>query len=387
MKVCIDSGSRVAAAIDGKLRVGINPRWALSSAGLMYTGIDGLCHELNPFATASFFAPLTSSLALTRGTGSATFTRATTATVMGFAPDALPGAAQVLLSVAAGEVRFTGARRISQGVWSDYYADGTLIHEALRLGYLAEGAATNLFLNSAVGVTQTTPTLTAAAYTLSFKGTGTITGTGGFIGTITGTGVSDRVSLTVTATAATATLTVTGSCTEVMFNLGELSSYVPTTSTAVTLNADVDTYPTAGNIGTTGTVYLEFTPTHAPYGGFTALWSTGVDVSNYTYLFQYGTSLYIRKVIAGSIVDTVTPFVFVAGATYKIAARFGASGQQLAINGVVGTANADANPVVLGSTMQIGANYTSTAQPTANIRNFHAWTDAKTDAQLVTITS
>ncbi len=344
--------------------------------------------SISPFATASFFAPLTSSLALTRGTGSATFTRATTATVMGFAPDALPGAAQVLLAVAAGEVRFTGARRISQGVWSDYYADGTLIPEALRLGYIPEPAATNLFLNSAVGVTQTTPALTAAAYTLSFKGTGTITGTGGFVGTKAGTGVNDMVSLTVTATAAAATLTVTGSCTEVMFAIGsDATSYIPTTSTAVTRNADVDTYPTAGNIGTTGTVYLEFTPTHAPSGTFTALWSTGQDGNNYTYLFQYGTSLYIRKSIAGSIFDATMPFVFVAGTTYKIAARFGALGQQVAINGVAGTANSNATAAVIGTTMQIGTNYTSSAQPTANLRKWYTFITGKTDAELVSMTS
>lgn len=265
---------------------------------------------------------------------------------------------------------------------------GNPIPQATLKGYLAEGAATNLFLNSAVGVTQTTPTLTVASYTLSFKGTGTITGTGGFVGTTTGTGVNDRVSLTVTASALAAVLTVTGSCTEVQLELGSFAtSYIPTTSTAVTRNADVLTYPTAGNIGTTGTVYLEFTPTHAPSGTFTALWSTGQDGNNYTYLFQYGTLLYIRKVIAGSTFDATMPFVFVAGTTYKIAARFGALGQQVAINGVAGTANSNATAAVIGTTMQIGTNYTSSAQPTANLRKWYTFITGETDAELVRRTS
>jgi hypothetical protein len=102
----------------------------------------------NPFATASFFAPLTSSLALTKGTGVATFTRATSATVMGYAPTAVAGDAQVLLTCAAGEARFEGARRVSQGVWSEILSDGTAIPAATLKGYLAEGAATNLCLQS-----------------------------------------------------------------------------------------------------------------------------------------------------------------------------------------------------------------------------------------------
>ena len=77
-----------------------------------------------------------------------TFTRATTATVMGYASDAVAGASQVLLTVASGEARFQGARRVSEGVWSAILDDGSYIPTADLKGYLAEGARTNSILQS-----------------------------------------------------------------------------------------------------------------------------------------------------------------------------------------------------------------------------------------------
>lgn len=59
-------------------------------------------------ATVPFWAPLKSSLALVRGSGSATFTRATTASVTDF-----EGSVHTAL---AGEARFTGARRVNNQI-------------------------------------------------------------------------------------------------------------------------------------------------------------------------------------------------------------------------------------------------------------------------------
>lgn len=338
---------------------------------------------LNPFATASFFAPLTSSLALTRGTGVATFARATAATVMGFAADALPGDAQVLLTVAAGEARFTGARRISQGVWSDYYADGTLIPEALRLGYLAEGAATNLFLNSAVGVTQTTPTLTAVPYTLSFKGTGTITGTGGFVGTKTGTGVTDRVSLTVTASALAAVLTVTGSCTEVQLERGSFAtSYIPTTSTAVTRNVDILNYVFSGNaLSTVGTAFAE---SSVIWAGSRQAIILGFDNT------ASATPLYLTSNTSVSISDgTNTASKTGIPSSYLATTKFGSSwGAGMKITSSALTpAPSNFDGVLNNQSIAIGGSSGGGAPLNGNIRNVHLWTTQLTDAQLVTITS
>lgn len=113
------------------------------------------------------FAPLTTSTSLSRGTGVATFTRATTATVYGFKITDNAGTGPVVVAVASGEARFWGARRLAANSYASTYADGTAISPTILLGYLCEGANTNLCLQSenfgttwaAVG----TPTRSAAA--------------------------------------------------------------------------------------------------------------------------------------------------------------------------------------------------------------------------------
>ena len=78
-------------------------------------------------------------------------------------------------------------------------------------GLLIEEARTNLLLNSAVLSTQSV-TVPASAQALSFYGTGTITLSGAYAGTLVGAGpFPARASLIFTPTAGTLTLTVTGS--------------------------------------------------------------------------------------------------------------------------------------------------------------------------------
>ena len=94
----------------------------------------------NILATSEFYAPLTHSLALTRGTGSATYTRATTA--WEFDNEGK------LITVPTGIPRFGGARFDGTNTWYNTDSGGAAISAASLLGYHAEGARTNNLLYS-----------------------------------------------------------------------------------------------------------------------------------------------------------------------------------------------------------------------------------------------
>ena len=108
------------------------------------------------------------------------------------------------------------------------------------LGLLVEEARTNVLLNSATLSTQSV-TVAAAANTLSFYGTGTVTLTGvSTAGPLVGTGANNRVSLTFTPTVGVLILTVSGSVTNAQLEAGAFpTSYIPTTTATVTRAADV----------------------------------------------------------------------------------------------------------------------------------------------------
>ena len=127
-------------------------------------------------------------------------------------------------------------------------------------GYLAEGARTNYFLQSLTPATQTIATLATGTYTASVGAGGTLAISAG-TATITGGGTATsttpltfdvQVSGTVVATVASAP-----AWGQVELG-GFASSLIPTTTVAVTRNADVLTYPLASNFSdTAGTMYGE----------------------------------------------------------------------------------------------------------------------------------
>jgi hypothetical protein len=118
---------------------------------------------------------------------------------------------------------------------------------------LIEGQCTNLIDGMAAPVTQNV-TVTAAAHTLTFYGTGSITLSGVATGTLNGTGAFNRVTLTFTPTAGTLTLTVSGTVTQAQLELGSFASfYVQVASGAATRGTDFVTATLASlGIGSNG---------------------------------------------------------------------------------------------------------------------------------------
>ena len=124
--------------------------------------------------------------------------------------------------------------------------------------WLIEPQSTNLYLNSALIVTQNITTL-ASSYTVSFYGTGTITFTGTYSGSLTGTGVNDRVSITFTTTSGTLTSAVSGTVTQGQAEEGNITSYIPTIGSVQTRLAETASRSGLGDLidSTQGVFYVE----------------------------------------------------------------------------------------------------------------------------------
>lgn len=166
------------------------------------------------------------------GSGDMTVTRATTATRV--------NSAGLIESVASNVPRLD-------------YSNGTCP------SILVEPQRTNIILNSATLATQT-QTVTAQQYTISFYGTGTVVLSGVHSATVVGLGIT-RKTYTFTPTAGSLVITVTGTCTNAQLEAGSYAtSYIPTTSSSVTRNADVISKTGISSLigQTEGTLFVDF---------------------------------------------------------------------------------------------------------------------------------
>jgi hypothetical protein len=261
------------------------------------------------------------------------------------------------------------------------------------LGLLVEEARTNLLLNSATLSTQSV-TVAAAANTLSFYGTGTVTLTGvSTAGPLVGTGANNRVSLTFTPTVGVLVVTVSGSVTNAQLEAGAFAtSYIPTTSATVTRAADVASV-TGANFSswynqTEGTVFAEYSRLVNASGRVLTFNDT---TANEQIRITASLSTNIRpdwQVIDGGVVqaNVLSAAEVAVGATGKTAGVYKLNDFQQATNSTLGTADTVGTLPTL-TVLNIGANETGSSSINGTIKRLTYWPVRLANPTLQSITT
>ena len=251
---------------------------------------------------------------------------------------------------------------------------------------LAEPQRTNLVFPSATATTQTR-TVTATAHTLSFYGTGTVVLTGVATGTLVGTGANNRVTLTFTPTAGNLTLTVNGSVTNWQLEAGSnATSLIPTTTSAVTRNADVISKAGISSLigQTEGTIYIDFIRTNI-VSGIKSLLIMYSEVLTNTLNIQTNnndtTSINVSWVVNGVFYNKSVPL---AVGRNKLMVIYDVNSTKVFINGTQLTPLAN---VGLPPMNNIDLNHRGSFRQYGEIYTFALWKYKLTDAQGINLTT
>lgn len=223
-------------------------------------------------------------------------------------------------------------------------------------GLLIEEARTNLLLNSLIDGTNLSTqsvTLSAVAYTLSFYGAGSVAISGGHSATVAGTGnYPNRRTYTFTPSAGSTTFTVSGDVKYAQLEAGAFAtSYIPTTTTSLTRNADV--------VSMTGTNFSSWF--NASEGAFAAWFSSFSSAPGIL-----GDQTAASAVLYSSSLDAKTfngasgltaNGTFTLNAPAKCVLAYSGAGRSIALNG--NTVAQDANALQSVTTLEIGRSFIS----------------------------
>ena len=160
------------------------------------------------------------------------------------------------------------------------------------------------------------------------------------------------------------------------------SSPIPTTTAAVTRNAEIDAYATASNLNAAAmTIALDFIP-EADAMGTVYLFGSYVDADNGTAILHDGTNIIARKRIGGVNADATIALDYDANTVYRVVARFdAANGVDVWLDGTKGTGDAEDAACQLGATFQVGADGNSLQQACGSVRRLSVYPQGLSDAQ------
>ncbi len=254
-------------------------------------------------------------------------------------------------------------------------------------GLLIEEPRTNVLLNSLINGTNLATqsvTVTAAARTLSFYGTGQIALSGAHSATVTGTGAyPTRTTLTFTPSAGTLTLTVTGTVQFAQLELGSFAtSFIPTTTTALTRNAD-QAVMTGTNFSswynaTAGTVVVNATATGTAAYTFTMC---GAGNSGNDALYNYVSTNYTTQSFTGGVLQANVNNGVVGGSAAKISVAYASNNFGTAANGGSTTTDASYTQATMDK-MRIGASANNTITGIVYVRTLSYYPQRLTNAEL-----
>ena len=296
------------------------------------------------------------------GSGDMTVTRATTATRV--------NSAGLIETVASNVPRLD-------------YSNGTCP------SILVEPQRTNLVLNSETLATQSI-SVTAQSYTLSFYGSGTVTLSGTHSSTVVGLGTA-RKTYTFTPTAGTLILTISGTCTKGQLEAGSYAtSYIPTTSSIVTRNADLISKSGISSLtGTTeGAIFCDFVFGDYDFNGIVPL-TLYNDSLNNIYFFIDGSGAFSCGFIVGGStsisISTASGFA-VKNTRYKIALAYKNNDFAFYINGnLIGLDTSGS--IVNFDNIALNYNFPLGYIGLKNIINVSLWKTRLTNSQLAQLTT
>jgi hypothetical protein len=318
-----------------------------------------------------------------------------------------PSLQMLPISGQAGKLRSIGSNRVndftvSRNSIATYIDEDGLIKTALanvpRFDYsegldpslLLEPQQTQIYELTEVMSTQT-KTVTAVSHTVGFYGTGTLTFTGAFTGSLVGTGINDRVELIFTPTAGSLVSTVSGSVTKSQLVTGNvLGSYIPNTTTG-TVTRLADVVDGAGDVNTfnseEGVLYAEIAAL-ANNGTFRQISINNATNSNMIQIDYTTTNNQIRGiVVSGGVYVAILTFILSdITINSKVALKFSENDFSLWFNGVkVATDSSGVTPTNLSALFL--SNGGGTNNFFGRCKDLRVYKTALTDAQLTELTT
>lgn len=239
-------------------------------------------------------------------------------------------------------------------------------------GLLCEAQRTRLNTISATVTAPENITVTAAAHTMTFYGTGTVTLSGTFAGSLVGTGVDNRVTLTFTPTAGTLTITPSGTVTGLQIELGaDATSLIQGEGAAQTRPVSQHARTITELFNKSGsTIIIDFRSDIASNGLINGLFGAGASTSQaltMSYIMNSGTGAVRTRWYAGGATIEITSAASSAPRTQlnRALISFNSAGTfALSVNGTdYGTATSDSPNSASWTSYWLGALRSATDNP------------------------